>query len=187
MLYFENGFLEPTSEYSVIIPIINNDYFLFEMRSKNLKIQPYEASFPGGKIEDNEEPLKAAIREFYEELGVKPKKIYGKIKSLITPFNMVIHPYIAELEETNFTINKNEVEYVFKVPIDFFKTPKFTYNVDVEIKTPQNFPYHLIPNGKNYNWRKGKYKILFYEYKNTIIWGITARLAYEAYLRIKRR
>ncbi|MEF1862735.1 CoA pyrophosphatase, partial [Neisseria gonorrhoeae] len=57
---------------SVLIPIIeinNTHYILFEVRSKNLKHQPSEISFPGGKIESGETPYEAVIRETCEELG----------------------------------------------------------------------------------------------------------------------
>ena len=49
---------------SVLIPIVKKDnmhYILFQVRSKNLKNQPNEISFPGGKIENNESIYKNSI------------------------------------------------------------------------------------------------------------------------------
>ena len=37
------------------------------------------------------------------------------------------------------------------------------------------FPYK-IPNKENYKFAVGKYSTLFYEYKNYVIWGITAKI-----------
>ncbi|SHH38624.1 NUDIX hydrolase [Thermosipho atlanticus] len=185
MKFFEEGFLSPTTEYSVIIPIINKEYFLFELRSKNLKIQPQEISFPGGKVETNESPLEAGIRELYEEIGIKPIEIIGKMKSLITPFNIVIHPFIATIDPTNMNLNPEEVEKVFYVPINFFEKPTFTCFAKLKVSPTSNFPYHLIPGGQKYVWREGKYKIMFFLYEELVIWGITARLAFEAYKKLK--
>ena len=79
---------------SVLIPIVKKDdthYILFQVRSKNLKTQPNEISFPGGKIEINECPLDAVIRETCEELGtnVKNVNIISELDLLITPGNMI--------------------------------------------------------------------------------------------------
>lgn len=185
-MYFEDyGFLSPVSEYSVIIPLIEGKYFLFEVRSKNLNVQPQEISFPGGKVERNETPIEGAVRELYEELGIKPKKILGKLKDLITPFNLLIHPFLAEIDPSNIKLNVNEVESVFKVPIEKFEKPYLNYNTEIKIVPPDDFPYYLVPNGKNYNWRKGVYEVLFFKYRKKVIWGITAKLAFEAYKKIK--
>ena len=65
-------------KYSVLVPLIeiNNELnLIYEVRSKSIKRQPGEISFPGGKIEDEESPLKAAVRETWEEIGVEEKYI----------------------------------------------------------------------------------------------------------------
>nr|WP_330406537.1 NUDIX domain-containing protein [Clostridioides difficile] len=77
---------------SVLIPIveINNTHIYYEVRSKNLKHQPSEISFPGGKIESGETPYEAVIRETCEELGTFSDK-YRSISSLdllITPVKL---------------------------------------------------------------------------------------------------
>jgi len=185
MYFVDDGFLTSIFEYSVIIPLIEGKYFLFEMRSKNLKIQPQEICFPGGKIEENETPIEAAVRELYEELGIKPIEILGKLKDLITPFNLVIHPFLAKIDLSNLKLNTKEVESIFKVPIEKFEKPFLKFNTEIKIVPPDNFPYHLIPNGKYYNWRKGNYEILFFKYRKKVIWGITARLAFETCRKIK--
>ncbi|MFR0063407.1 MAG: NUDIX hydrolase, partial [Megasphaera micronuciformis] len=57
---------------AVLVPFIKNAGgldLLFEVRSKTLRWQPGDISFPGGKIEASDvTPLAAAIRETGEEL-----------------------------------------------------------------------------------------------------------------------
>ena len=69
---------ENMKKASVLIPIINIDgshFILFEVRSKSLRSQPSEISFPGGMIEKGESPIEACIRETCEELGTTKDNI----------------------------------------------------------------------------------------------------------------
>ena len=47
---------------------------------------------------------------------------------------------------------------------------------EIKIDPSDDFPYDRIPNKKNYKFAVGKYQVLFYEYKNYVIWGITAQI-----------
>ena len=63
---------------AVLIPLVKKDNsysILFELRSKTMKRQPGEISFPGGIIENNESPKEACLRETFEEIGIKEEDI----------------------------------------------------------------------------------------------------------------
>ena len=63
---------------AVLIPLVKKDNsysILFELRSKTMKRQPGEISFPGGIIENNESPKEACLRETLEEIGIKEEDI----------------------------------------------------------------------------------------------------------------
>ncbi|ANQ53115.1 NUDIX hydrolase [Thermosipho sp. 1063] len=171
------------NEYAVVIPIVNKKYFLFEVRSKKLNTQPGEVAFPGGKLEENESPKDCAIRETIEEIGTVPK-IIKDLPMVVTPFNIVIYPFLGTIN-SKIMRNKSEVDAIFLAPIKLFEKPLYEYYIDVKVYPPTNFPFHLIPNEKNYNWRQGKYRILFFKHKEYIIWGITALIAHEAYKILK--
>ncbi|WP_129409139.1 NUDIX hydrolase [Marinitoga lauensis] len=174
----EPSFVEDFKEFSVVVPLIeinNKLHILFEVRSYNLS-QPGEVSLPGGQIEENEDKYLAGLRELEEEIGInlsKVKKI-AQLDYFATPFNFVIYPfliYIESFKEEDMKINRDEVEEVFFVPLEFFiKTEPLKYKVNVRMDPPDDYPYHLIPDGKNYNWRNGYYKTYFYLYKDKIIW-----------------
>ena len=173
--------------YSVLIPLIHlngNLSLLYEKRALSLNKQPGEVSFPGGMVEKNETFLNASIRETCEELNITPKdiEIFKKGDFFISPYNFIIHSYIGYLniDIENINYSKDEVDSLFAVPIDFLKSNKpQTHYVEIVTSTEDGFPYELIPNGKNYRWKKGKYPIYFYNYKGNIIWGLTARLTKE--------
>lgn len=168
---------------SVLIPIIkkDNSYFiLFQVRSSTLKTQPNEICFPGGKIEYNEKPIYTCVRETCEELGVTNDniEIISELDLLITPSNMIIHPFLGILKSIdNLNINKDEVDHIFLVPITYLlKNKPITYTNEVSIIPNNDFPYEIIPNQTNYKFAKGNYDVLFYKYNDYIIWGITAKI-----------
>lgn len=165
--------------YSVCVPIYKNE-MIFEVRSPFVT-QPLEVAFPGGKIEENETPYEAAVRELKEEINLDVIKKISDVEPIVTPFNTTIFSYIVEVDASNLKINESEVIEVFTVPIDFFSKPFKRSIVDVVLQLPDDFPYYLIPNNEKYPWRKGKYEVLFYKWNNYIIWGITARIAKRAY------
>lgn len=170
--------------FSVMLPLVfidNEWHILFEVRSNKLDTQPGEISLPGGGIEEGETPEEAAIRETSEELNISYDKIevIGKLDYLSSPFNMIVYGYVGILKDIkidNIKFNKEEVSEIFTVPVDFFvdNEPQF-HHVMLKVTHNDEFPYHLIPNGKNYKWRKAKSPELFYLYKNYVIWGLTAR------------
>lgn len=168
---------------SVLIPLVkkDNSYFiLFQLRSKTMKHQPGEICFPGGKIEDNELPLEACLRETYEEIGIKEDdiNIISPLDVYVSHANLIIHPFLGLIKDmNNLNINKSEVDHVFLVPLKYLLDYDVTcYTNDVKIIPSDDFPYHKIPHKENYKFAKGDYPVWFYEYKNYVIWGITARI-----------
>lgn len=168
---------------SVLIPIVKKDgiyQILFQVRSKNLKFQPNEISFPGGKIEQNETPYDAVIRETIEELGINKTdlEIISEVDLLVTHSNMIIHPFVGYINDlNNLNINKYEVDHIFFVPISYLLefTPN-EYKNEVRIVPNKDFPYDIIPNKNDYKFINGYDSTIFYEYKNYVIWGITAKI-----------
>lgn len=169
-------------EFAVLIPIViheNKQCVAFQIRSGRLLKQPNEICFPGGKMEDNETPQQAAIRETCEEMLINKEdiKLLGEIDTLVTPFDTIIYPFAAELRDYRGTFSKDEVQEVFYVPIDHLLeyTPQCSY-LDVSMQPHEDFPFEKIQYGRNYPWAQGRYPVYLYEYGDKVIWGITARV-----------
>ena len=67
-----------TSRAAVLIllyPLNNNWYFYLTKRTKTVEHHKGQVSLPGGMLEKGESSQRAAIRETYEELGIKPQGI----------------------------------------------------------------------------------------------------------------
>lgn len=173
------------NRFSVMIPLIKRDgeiHLLFEKRAFTLRNQPGEISFPGGRIEKGESPREAAIRETAEEILISEREIeiYSEGDFVVNPYAAIIYTFVGEIKKDfdKISPSEDEVEKVFTVPLSYFlKTKPKSYKINLRVERNKEFPYHLIPNGVNYKFKRGREEVLFYEYEDEIIWGFTAKMA----------
>lgn len=170
---------------AVLVPLLKKEgeySLLFEVRSDVLKSQPGEVCFPGGAVESGETKREAAIRETMEELGIYQSQIemIAPLDILITPANLSVYPFLAELKDYRGTFSSAEVDHIFTVPLKWFlEHEPECYKTDVQTVPGEDFPFDRIPGGADYHWRVGKYDVLFYRYENTVIWGMTAKILHS--------
>ena len=107
----------PPRPAAVLVPLFEEDgetRVILTRRAAHLRSHTGEVSFPGGRLEDGEEAVAAALREAGEEVGLDPTQveILGQLAplttwssaALITPFvgvlpaRPVLHPNPAEVE-----------------------------------------------------------------------------------------
>lgn len=171
-------------QYAVLLPLVEIEkeiHILFEVRSLKMRSQPGDVCFPGGRIDkEDANALACAIRETTEELGITPATIRHvfPLDYIVAPDGRVIYPYAGEIMSLEkMVLNKAEVAEVFTVPLTFFleKEPDIYY-VNLEVVPEANFPYHLIQDGEDYDWRTRKVEELFYKYNDRVIWGLTAKI-----------
>lgn len=169
---------------AVLLPLIkvdNETHLLFEVRSLEMRSQPGDICFPGGRIDRQDADSRhCAIRETSEELGIPAEAIKDVIPLdyIVNDLGRIIYPFVGRL--TNFNQihpNPAEVGEVFTVPLSFFQnTEPKKYKVNLKVLPEEDFPYHLIVGGENYNWRLRQMEELFYEYDGKVIWGLTAKI-----------
>jgi len=153
-------------ESAVLLLLCKNENtfdILFTLRSNKLASHRGQISFPGGRLEKNETPLDAAIRETYEETGIQPNYIVGSLSKLyVAPSKTIITPYVAFSEKkTDFNINEDEVEEAFFYPIDFF------LNEENKLTEKWNLHNQIIDVP------------LWKIHKTTALWGATAMILSE--------
>ena len=166
---------------AIIIPLIeinNQVCILFEVRAKKLNSQPGDICFPGGKIDGDETPKEAALREMFEELGVKSIDVINELDTVVRYDGIIIHPYLGIIENIKeIKISESEVDHVFYVPLNYLLNHEpLEVHSKLKIERPEEFPYDLIVNKENYKFREAKHRLLFYKYENYNIWGITAEM-----------
>lgn len=172
--------------FGILVSLVkekNHWHFLFEKRASHLDTQPGEVCFPGGRVEKGETPEDASIRETCEELLLMPNQItlLGPSDRFVSPFNLILHPFIAKINHYDGSYNTDEVAKTFTVPLDYFrKNRPQNFNITLKHVIDDNFPVQWVPRGKDYPWRNGRYKVGFYPHQEEIIWGLTARIVQNA-------
>ncbi|MCC5800586.1 NUDIX hydrolase [Rossellomorea vietnamensis] len=179
---------ETFSEYAILLPLIEMKgeiHVLFEVRSLNMRRQPGEICFPGGRIDRSDSDERAAaIRETTEELGIQEHVISDiyPLDYIVSPFGTIIYPFVGKLNIPLEELRPNaaEVEEIFTTPLSYMreKEPEL-YNIKFKMEPEESFPYKQIPGGENYDWQARNMKEHFYYYQDKVIWGLTARVLHH--------
>lgn len=174
---------EQAVKSAVLVPLLYQEgewQVLFEVRAHALKRQPGEVCFPGGRVEEQDRDASdTAARETCEELQISQDriKLLGGLDILTQSQHLLVYPYVGMIREDTAIIPNEEVAETFTVPLTWFTENKpELHHLEMQINPQQDFPFELIPNGKNYNWRQQSVPEYFYRYQSRVIWGLTARI-----------
>jgi 8-oxo-dGTP pyrophosphatase MutT (NUDIX family) len=109
---------------AVLIPVLAAPPELrvvFTRRTDTLSRHAGEISFPGGLIDQGEEPVAAALREAQEELGLPPQdvELLGALPPLHTYVSgILIVPFVGMLwRDPRFTPSEAEIAEVLEYPL----------------------------------------------------------------------
>lgn len=170
---------------AILIPVIHDKKsdelcLLFEVRNSSIA-QGSEICFPGGMIEEGESGETAAIRETSEELCLSKDQITvtSPMFELSGPRGISVNSYLGTIENYKNTWSTDEVDHVFTLPISWFiENEPIISSAKLKTIPDTDFPYELIPNGKDYTFWDIHKKFYFYQTPEGIIWGLTAQIIY---------
>lgn len=158
-----NPHLAPTSATmaaraaAVLVPIIAREpklTVLLTVRTEHLPSHAGQVAFPGGKIDEGEAPVAAALREAEEETGlasgfVEPQ---GFLDVYQTRTGFRVIPVVG-LVAPGFTLTPaaDEVSDIFEVPLSFLMDPA---NHQRQRRTWQGVErqFYAMPYGERYIW-----------------------------------
>jgi len=168
---WERAGVAATKLAAVLVPIVEHSEptVLLTQRTADLASHAGQISFPGGRIEPNDEsPVAAAMREAKEEVGLAPTLMepIGYLDLYLTFSGFRILPTVARVKpDFSLTINPSEVVDAFEVPLQFLMTPANHQRKSRDWKGITR-DYYAMPFGDRY------------------IWGITAGILRNLYDRI---
>ncbi|BBH17690.1 coenzyme A pyrophosphatase [Nocardioides baekrokdamisoli] len=142
-------------------------YVLLTERSHTMRSHPGQVSFPGGKLDKNETPVEAALREAYEEIGLEPSgvDVLGALPTLwVPPSNFSVTPVIGWLAEPTSVLVKSadEVHAIHKATIKDLCDPEWR----IRVHSPRA-PGFVMPG------------FLIGEDHDVILWGFTGGVIYR--------
>jgi 8-oxo-dGTP pyrophosphatase MutT (NUDIX family) len=132
---------------------------ILTQRSQHLRKHGGQVAFPGGAIDEGDaSPQAAAMREAFEEIGLHESHIepLGLLPDYLTSTGFRIKPVLALVSiNAQFTINPDEVDDVFEVPVAFLMDQS---NFHRESRVWQGIERHYYTM----------------TYNDRLIWGVTA-------------
>jgi 8-oxo-dGTP pyrophosphatase MutT (NUDIX family) len=165
--------VRPIRPAAVLVPIVAREEptVLLTQRATHLPDHAGQISFPGGKIEaDDESPLAAALRETEEEIGLQRRFVdpIGYLDLYMTTLGYRIVPTVARVApDFQLELNRSEVDDAFEVPLAF-------------LMAEENHKLH------SREWQGMTRTVYAMPFGERYIWGVTAGILRNLYERIYR-
>lgn len=114
--------LDRTADAAVLIAVTecDNPAVLLTQRPRTMRDHPGQVAFPGGKIDDGEDAVEAALREAWEELGIEAEqvRVIGTTDRYQTGTGFDITPVLATVPaDLPIRPDPREVESWFEAPL----------------------------------------------------------------------
>lgn len=142
---------------AVLVPLIADGrglQMLLTQRTAHLARHGGQVAFPGGRIDRDEGPVAAALRETEEETGIQPEFIepMGFLDTYLTGSSYRIVPVVG-LVRRGFALrlDPGEVTDAFEVPLAFLMNPDHHRKGSRAWAGTTRF-FHEMPYGERYIW-----------------------------------
>ena len=146
-----------TKPASVLIPIILREpspTVMLTQRTAHLSNHAGQIAFPGGRQDDGETALGAALRETFEETGLAAEFIapLGYLDGYLTITQYIVTPVVALVREGfDLQAHAHEVDDIFEVPLAFLMDPTNRQTQSREWKGMTRH-FYVYPHGERYIW-----------------------------------
>ena len=156
---FVDGVPRPAA---VLVPVTERERpgVILTRRPRDLRSHPGQVAFPGGKIDADETPVEAALREAHEELALPRSqvRVIGASDVYVTGTGFEVTPVLGVVPpDLPLVPNPGEVESWFEVPLDI-------------LFDRSNYESNAV------TWKGARRSYLEMHYEGYRIWGVTAAI-----------
>jgi 8-oxo-dGTP pyrophosphatase MutT (NUDIX family) len=141
-------------------------------RSTGLRTHQGQVSFPGGRLDEGEDAVAAALREAFEEVELDPSLVttIGWLHPVLTMVSSsFILPVLGTVERRpRLVANPGEVERIFDASLAELAEPAIFHEERWRI------PGRVIAGSAD-----DSFPVWFFEVAGELIWGATARMLFE--------
>lgn len=157
---------------AVLVPIVTRPALtvILTQRTESLSSHAGQIAFPGGKIEDGETPLDAALREAHEEIGLDRGYVepLGYLDPYRTGTGFRIIPIVAFVQpDVPLKLDPSEVADAFEVPLGFLMDAA-NHEMHARVIAGRERRFYAMP------------------YENRFIWGATAGIIRNMHERLAK-
>lgn len=143
---------------AVLVPLVlrpEGITILLTQRTSHLTNHPGQISFPGGRLEEEDDgPEDAALRETEEEVGLPRShvRVIGRLDTYIVRTAYAVTPVVG-LVTPPFEVKADpyEVAAVFEVPLAFILDPRNHQRLTREHNGKPRW-FYAMPYGQHYIW-----------------------------------
>jgi 8-oxo-dGTP pyrophosphatase MutT (NUDIX family) len=146
-----------TKPAAVLVPIVDRaagPTVLLTQRTPHLSKHGGQIAFPGGRMDEGETALEAALREAHEETGLSSAFItpLGFLDGYLTITQYLVTPVVALVRE-GFLLQAqpHEVDDIFEVPLSFLMDARNRQTQSREWKGMTRH-FYVYPHGERYIW-----------------------------------
>jgi 8-oxo-dGTP pyrophosphatase MutT (NUDIX family) len=112
--------VEPGQRHSAVAVCIIGDAFLMTRRASKLRNHAGQYALPGGRVDPGESAVDAALREMFEEVGLRcaDADVAGVLDDYVTRSGFVITPVVVSAESAGDLVpNPDEVAAIYLIPV----------------------------------------------------------------------
>lgn len=171
--YADDHGSQPLIAAAALVPVIDRpdgSTILLTQRTKHLHDHAGQISFPGGRVEpEDESATVTALRETEEEIGLEPRfvEIVGYLDLYKTGTGFLVTPVVG-LVSTGFSLSPDEFEVadIFEIPLD--------YILDASNHRRES---------RYFGGVERTFDVI--EYEDRYIWGATAGMLIDLYKKLR--
>ena len=153
-----SGLANPTrflNLVSAVAPWLAGITVLLTWRTDSLSSHGGQISFPGGRVEqDDDAPVRTALREAEEEIGLAPARveILGRLANYVVGTGYRITPVVGFVDPPErFVCDAREVAEIFEVPLNTVMERRNYHREHMRVKNIDR-SYYVLPYGDYRIW-----------------------------------